>query len=66
MTSSKTLEALRKVGVLTGGPSDRVSKAALLSMSQPYKHRDTTTDDVIYEEYFATVEPYDYVQEYGS
>jgi len=31
-----------------------------------YRHRDTTPEDVSLDEYFVTVEPYDYVQQYTT
>ena len=54
--SPKTsVESLKKLGVLVGG--DQGSSRKSLS----YKNRDTSQEDVTLDEYFVTIEPYDYV-----
>jgi hypothetical protein len=56
MSEKSTLESLVSLGVLTGGDQGSSSK------DHRYKHRDTSLDDVTLDEYFVTIEPYDYVQ----
>jgi hypothetical protein len=56
MSTKTTLDTLVNLGVLSGG--------SLGDIKVPYKHRDKSPDDITYDEYFVTVEPYDYVQEY--
>jgi hypothetical protein len=58
MSTKATLDALVNLGVLVGG--SRGDKKI------PYRHRDKLPDDITLDEYFVTVEPYDYVQEYGE
>lgn len=57
MTPESTLKSMKQLGILTGGVND--AKGTV----QPYKHRDTSPNDIFFNEYFVTVEPYDYVQE---
>jgi hypothetical protein len=55
VSSSTTLEALKNLGILVGGDQG-TSKSSL-----PYKNRDTEIGDTTLDEYFVTIEPYDYV-----
>lgn len=57
ITPAQVLQDLKAAGVLTGGQLDR---------SNSYKNRDTGPDDVTLDEYFVTVEPFDYQQEYEA
>lgn len=57
LTNSSTLQSMKNIGILTGGETINGGKS-------PYRHRDTMPNDPSYNEYFVTVEPYDYVQEY--
>ena len=56
MSTKETLDYLVSLGILTGG--------SLGDIKIPYRHRDTSPDDITLDEYFVTIEPYDYVQEY--
>jgi hypothetical protein len=56
MSTKATIDALVNLGVLVGG--------SLGDIKIPYRHRDKSPDDITLDEYFVTVEPYDYVQEY--
>lgn len=56
MTTKSTLDYLVSHGILLGG--------TIGDTKIPYRHRDTSPDDITLDEYFVTVEPYDYVQEY--
>jgi hypothetical protein len=58
MSTKATIDALVNLGVLVGG--------SLGDIKIPYRHRDKSPDDITLDEYFVTVEPYDYVQEYGE
>jgi len=57
LTPENTLKSMKQLGILIGGQDD--SKGTV----QPYRHRDTNPNDIFFNEYFVTVEPYDYVQE---
>jgi len=57
ITPEQVLQDLKTAGVLTGGHSNK---------KNPYKNRDMGPDDVTLDEYFVTVEPFDYQQEYEA
>lgn len=57
LTSEVTLKSMKQLGILSGG--EDLAKNTV----QPYKHRDTNPNDIFFNEYFVTIEPYDYVQE---
>lgn len=57
LTSESTLKSMKQLGILSGGEDQ--AKGTV----QPYKHRDTGPNDIFFNEYFVTIEPYDYVQE---
>lgn len=57
LTSESTLKSMKKLGILSGGEDE------IKNTIQPYKHRDTKPNDIFFNEYFVTIEPYDYVQE---
>lgn len=58
VSSKTTLESLKNLGILVGGDMGTSKDES------PYKNRDTVPGDVTLDEYFVTLEPYDYVQEY--
>ena len=58
LTNESTLRSMRNLGILTGG------ETVTTGVKSPYRHRDTSPNDSYFDEYFVTVEPYDYVQEY--
>jgi hypothetical protein len=60
VSSKETLESLKNLGILTGGDQG-TSKNSI-----PYKNRDTESGDATLDEYFVTIEPYEYVQEYEA
>lgn len=55
MTRSETLAAMKDLGIIEGGIANGVKT--------PYRHRATTPDDATLDEYFVTVEPYEYTEE---
>jgi len=57
VSAKTTLESLKNLGMLVGGDQG-TSKSSF-----PYKHRDTSPGDVTLDEYFVTIEPYDYAQQ---
>jgi hypothetical protein len=57
MSDPHTLDQLVSIGALVGGDQG-VSKPV-----KEFKHRDTSSADISFDEYFVTVEPYDYVGE---
>jgi len=61
MSTQTTLNYLRADGIIVGGELIQVGG---LAQTSPYRHRDTTPQDVTLDEYFVTVEPFDYVEEY--
>jgi hypothetical protein len=54
VTKTSDIQALKNIGVLSGGPAGGVNT------NLPYKHRDTLPQDISFDEYFVTVAPYDY------
>lgn len=58
MTSEKTLKSLKDIGLVSGGLNEDNDTFS------PYKTREKDLGDVSLVEYFVTVEPFDYVQEY--
>jgi hypothetical protein len=58
ITSEETLNTLKELGVVTGGYNDNNE------LENPFKLRNTGLGDVSMDEYFVTVEPFDYTQEY--
>ena len=61
VTDTETLDSMKNLGLLVGGTSDVQS-----GIKRSYKHRDTSPSDVTYDEYFVTVEPYDYNMEFKA
>jgi hypothetical protein len=58
LTNEATLRSMKNLGIIIGG------ETVTTGVKSPYKHRDTMPNDTSFEEYFVTVEPYDYIQEY--
>ena len=59
-SDSSTLAVMKQNGIIIGGNFDSSNKKIA------YRHRDTSPGDVSFDQYFTTVEPFDYNQTYGS